>query len=119
MGEQRHAGVATRTGGHTDLQARLDDAERRLREVDERYALATSAALEGIYEWDLRAESLLLTERAKVFFALPEGDLTPAAWNSRIHPDDYPGYRADRLFAYFRLEGAADRVRAKAHDVTH
>lgn len=73
MGEQRHAGVATLPGGHADLQARLDDAERRLREVDERYALATSAALEGIYEWDLRAESLLLTERAKVFFALPGG----------------------------------------------
>jgi PAS domain S-box-containing protein len=104
MGEQRHAGVATRTGGHTDLQARLDDAERRLREVDERYALATSAALEGIYEWDLRAESLLLTERAKVFFALPEGDLTPAAWNSRIHPDDYPGYRAATIRHFKALE---------------
>jgi PAS domain S-box-containing protein len=75
-------------------QARLRQAERRLREVEERYALATSAALEGIYEWDLAAGRLFLTERAKEFFALAGEDLTPAAWNARIHADDYSGYRA-------------------------
>ena len=42
-------------------------AERRLREAEERYALATSAALEGIYEWDLEAGTLFLTEQAKTF----------------------------------------------------
>jgi len=84
----------TNTGKQTTLQARLQDAERRLREFEERYALATSAALEGIYEWDLEAGSLFLTERAKEFFALAGDDLTPAAWNERIHPDDYLGYRA-------------------------
>jgi len=85
--------MAPRTGQPT-LRARLEAAERRAREVEERYALATSAALEGIYEWDVGAGKLLLTERAKAFFALAGDDLTPAAWNARIHPDDYAGYRA-------------------------
>ena len=49
-------------------------AERRLREVEERYALATSAALEGIYEWNLDAGTLFLTEQAKAFFALAGDD---------------------------------------------
>ena len=85
--------TAPRTSRST-LQARLEVAERRAREVEERYALATSAALEGIYEWDVEAGKLLLTERAKAFFALAGDDLTPAAWNARIHPADYAGYRA-------------------------
>ena len=82
-------------------------AERRLREVEERYALATSAALEGIYEWDLEAGTLFLTERAKAFFALAGDDLTPAAWNARIHADDYPGYRA-AIIGHFK--GRAPRL---------
>ncbi len=65
-----------------------------LKRAEQRYALATSAAIEGIYEWDLETGSLYLTERAKSFFSLPSGELTPAAWNGRIHGDDYPGYRA-------------------------
>ena len=85
--------MAPRTG-QPALRARLAAAERRAREVEERYALATSAALEGIYEWDVDAGKLLLTERAKAFFALAADDLTPAAWNARIHPDDYADYRA-------------------------
>jgi PAS domain-containing protein len=94
MGAQRKGGEPTRSGEPVTLQVRLQQAEQSLRELEERYALATSAALEGIYERDLEAGRLLLTERAKDFFALVGDDLTPAAWNARIHADDYPGYRA-------------------------
>ncbi len=87
-------GKPTRPGKPATLRERLQQAERRLHEVEERYALSTSVALEGIYEWDLEAERLFLTDRAKEFFALFGDDLTPAAWNARIHADDYAGYRA-------------------------
>ena len=66
------------TGEVAALRARLESAERCLREAEERYALATSAALEGIYEWDLEAGRLFLTEQAKTFFSLAGDELTPA-----------------------------------------
>jgi len=75
------------------LRAELKRAERRLREVEKRYALAAAVSREGIYEWDLAKERFLLTDRAREIFALANGHLTPAAWNARIHPDDFPGYR--------------------------
>ena len=84
-----------------DLAAALAHAEARARDVEERYALATSAALEGIYEWIIDADRLVLSERAKTFFALAEDGLTPAAWNARIHVDDFPGYRS-AIVAHFK-----------------
>ena len=72
-----------------------------MREVEERYALATSAALDGIYEWDLLSGRLLLTQRAAEFFALPADELTPKAWNDCIHPDDFQSYR-DALVRHFK-----------------
>jgi PAS domain S-box-containing protein len=65
-----------------------------LKTSEERYALATSAAVEGIYEWNVQTGELFLSDRAKAFFAFPAEELTPAAWNRRIHGDDFPAYRA-------------------------
>jgi PAS domain S-box-containing protein len=68
---------------------------------EERYALATSAAAEGIYEWDIETETLFLTERAKTFFSIEGESLTPAAWNARVHREDFAGYRA-ALIEHFK-----------------
>lgn len=92
MRRRKGGGTPARPSESPTLRARLERAERCLREVEERYALATSAALEGIYEWDLQTGKLFLTDRAKAFFAFAGDDLTPAAWNARIHPEDYAGY---------------------------
>jgi two-component system, NtrC family, sensor kinase len=91
---QREGSEDPGAGDPAGLLARLVRAEARLHDVEERYALATSAALEGIYEWHIDAGRLILTEQAKRFFALADDRLTPAAWNARIHPDDFAGYRA-------------------------
>ena len=90
-----------RSGDPDGLASRLARAEARTRDVEERYALATSAALEGIYEWVIDAGQLVLSERARQFFALADDHLTPAAWNARIHPDDFAGYRA-AIVAHFK-----------------
>jgi PAS domain S-box-containing protein len=86
-------GRAIRMIGSTGDITALKRAEDALRKTEERYALATSAAVEGIYEWDVETGRLFLTERAKAFFLLPAEELTPAAWNSRIHGEDFAGYR--------------------------
>ncbi len=84
-------------GGFVSTYTDVTD-QRRTQEVlkksEERYALATSAATEGIYEWNLETATLFLTQRAKAFFSFPSEELTPAAWNARVHAEDYPGYRA-------------------------
>jgi PAS domain S-box-containing protein len=91
----------SRSGDPESLAARLARAEARARDVEERYALATSAALEGIYEWFIDPGLLVLSERARQCFALAGDKLTPAAWNARIHPEDFAGYRA-AIVAHFK-----------------
>jgi len=102
------SGRAVRMVGSTGDITELKRAEEALKQSEDRYALATRAATEGIYEWDLAANSLFLTDRAIEFFALPSSDwLTPKDWNARIHPDDFEGYRS-AVRTYFK--GAADQL---------
>jgi PAS domain S-box-containing protein len=93
-------GRAVRLVGSSGDITELKRAEQALKESEERYALATRAATEGIYEWDLETGRLFLSERGKQFFSIAGGALTPAAWNEHVHPDDFPGYRK-ALAAYF------------------
>ena len=73
-------------------------AEQALRESEERYALATQAATEGIYEWDVVTNTLYLSERAKEIFAFEAvDDPTAKVWNSRVHPDDFSLYQQARI----------------------
>ncbi len=99
---QRDArGRVVRMIGSTGDITELKRVELALAESRERYALATWAATEGIYEWNLVTGMLFLSDRAKAFFGVKGAKLTPAAWNARIHRDDFPGYRS-ALAAYFK-----------------
>jgi PAS domain S-box-containing protein len=101
MAVRDEAGRAVRMIGSIGDITELKERESDLEHSEQRYALATSAAVEGIYEWDVTSGALFLTDRAKEFFAFPEQVLTAAAWNSRIHRDDFKGYRA-ALVAHFK-----------------
>jgi PAS domain S-box-containing protein len=86
-------GRAVRMVGSTGDITALKRIEQALQESQERYALATQAATEGIYEWDLVAGSLYLSEHAKDFWAIEGDAFTLATWSQRIHRDDFDGYR--------------------------
>jgi PAS domain S-box-containing protein len=103
-------GRAVRMVGSTGDITELKRVEEALKASEERYALATRAATEGIYEWNLETGSLYLSDRAKVFFAVAGDALTPAAWNARVHGEDFQGYR-DAIAAFFK-----GRKRAFEHE---
>ena len=86
-------GRAIRMIGSTGDITELKRTEEALKRSDERYALATRAATEGIYEWIIDTGDLYLSDRAREFWGFPSGPLKSSDWNSHIHPEDYAGYR--------------------------
>jgi PAS domain S-box-containing protein len=101
IAERDARGRATRLVGSTGDITELKRAEQALLDAQERLALATQAASEGIYDWDVATGSLFLSERAKAYFAVEGRKLTPAAWNALVHKEDFAGYRA-AIAAFFR-----------------
>ena len=94
------SGRAVRMIGSTGDITRLKQAEEALRQSEERYAIVTKVATEGMYEWTIADGSLFVSEHTKAFF--PAGvPHTAAAWNSLIHPEDYSGYH-DALRDHFK-----------------
>jgi PAS domain S-box-containing protein len=85
----------------------LDRAQvqARLRESEERYALAIRGANDGIWDWNLRADRIHYSARWKEMLGYREEELgsRPAEWLERIHPDDLPDVR-ERIDAHVRGE---------------
>ncbi|KAA0583348.1 EAL domain-containing protein [Azospirillum sp. B21] len=59
----------------------------------DRYLLAEKAGSEGVWDWDLRSDTLYLSPRFKEFLGLPPGDPSretnrPNDWLSLVHPED-------------------------------
>ncbi|HSI32678.1 MAG TPA: EAL domain-containing protein [Tepidisphaeraceae bacterium] len=71
--------------------------EVRLRESEERYALAVRGANDGIWDWDLRAGTLYVSARwrAMAGCAGEPWDASPESWLARVHPDDRPRVREE------------------------
>lgn len=72
------------------------DAEERLRVSEERYALAARGANDGLWDWDLVADELHVSDRfrAIVGAALPE-PVPATAYLSRVHAEDRVRVDAD------------------------
>jgi diguanylate cyclase (GGDEF)-like protein/PAS domain S-box-containing protein len=84
-------------------------AEDKLRDSEERYALAVRGANDGLWDWDLVADRVFFSPRWKAMHGFAGGDVgdSPREWLDRIHPDDRPPFRR-HLDAH--LAGATDHL---------
>lgn len=64
--------------------------EKKLRESEERYALAARAANDGIWDWNLISGEVYYSPRWKTLLGLDEDleIISPGDWFDRVHPDD-------------------------------
>ncbi len=87
--------------------ARRREVEQALVESRERYALAAKAANDALWDWDLLANRMYLSERWYLMLGLdPEEALAdPETWFDRAHPQDRQPLR---LAVQDHLEGGQD-----------
>jgi PAS domain S-box-containing protein len=94
---------------HTDITERKR-VEEALRVSEERYALATRATRDALYDWDLEMDQVYYPTDFKTEYGLRDWDGSAAAWAERIHPDDQEDVRARFVAA---LKGEDERYSAE------
>lgn len=64
--------------------------ERKLRESEERYALAVRATNDGIWDWNLNSGKVYYSSRWKALLGLSEEKISYSLsdWLDRVHPED-------------------------------
>lgn len=74
----------------SDETRRREQTEDLVREGEERYALAVRGADDGMWEWNLRTESVYYSPRWKSMLGYAEQELGERMeeWRSRVHPQD-------------------------------
>ncbi len=82
-----HLGLAVDRGQQDEILRRAHGA---LRESEERYALAMQGGNEGLWDWNIQTDEVHVSPRLRALAGLEHGDfqITPALFQSRIHPDD-------------------------------
>jgi diguanylate cyclase (GGDEF)-like protein/PAS domain S-box-containing protein len=72
-------------------------AEERVRESEERYALAVDGANDGVWDWDLEQDRIYYSPRWKSMLGYSEDDIgsAPSDWFDRVHADDLDHLRKD------------------------
>jgi diguanylate cyclase (GGDEF)-like protein/PAS domain S-box-containing protein len=72
-----------------DISSRIQ-SEDRLRESEQRYALAAAGANDGLWDWDIETDQIYFSDRWKTMIGLdPHEDFSsPEDWFNLVHRDD-------------------------------
>ncbi|HEX9997281.1 MAG TPA: EAL domain-containing protein [Abditibacterium sp.] len=81
--------VVRLVGSAQDITENIE-AQRVLRESEQRYALAAQGANDGLWDWDLSSNQIYLSPRWKTMlgYAVDELGSHPDEWFSRVHEED-------------------------------
>jgi diguanylate cyclase (GGDEF)-like protein/PAS domain S-box-containing protein len=73
----------------------IEKITEKLRQSEERYALAAQGASDGLWDWDLISGKLYLSPRWKHILGYEDRDIVNSseAWFSLAHPDDIDGLK--------------------------
>lgn len=93
--------LATHRARALALARKMTDAFRR---SEERFELAIQGANDGLWDWDIEANTVYFSPRWKAMFGYAEDEVSDSlkAWRARIHPDEAERVK-EELKAY--LEG--------------
>jgi len=62
--------------------------------VETRLALVTETITEGIYDWQVAANTLWVSDRLKIILGISEVRSISESWADRVHPEDLARYKA-------------------------
>ncbi|MGZ3858777.1 MAG: PAS domain-containing protein [Flavisolibacter sp.] len=82
------SGKAVRVIGALEDRTEQKRTEEELRKSNERFLLASRAASDAIYEWDIVANELYWGEGLQTLFDFNPKEVTLLVWESLIHPDE-------------------------------
>lgn len=91
-----------------DITERLN-AERKIEEIAKRLELATSSAKLGIWDWDIKNNTMLWDDQMLALYGYTRETFPGAveAWKNRLHPDDRESAR-EAWQAVLRGDSALD-----------
>lgn len=92
-----HVTAAALNGLLAEEQNRRARLGESLRQTEERYALAVDGGNDGMWEWDLKSDTVFYSPRWKGMLGYAERELGEGIdeWHARIHPDDVERTLAD------------------------
>ena len=76
--------------GHIEVALYKHRIEKRLRESEERYSLATQGANDGLWDWNLESQEIYFSPRWWSMLGYGDGQIgcRPEDWFKRLHPGD-------------------------------
>lgn len=102
------------------LQVRIADADARLRESEERMALAFRASQDGIWDWNVEAGEVWYSDNWGEMLGYAPSELKPefSTWRDGLHPDDR-AWVEEAVGEVLRGERAYDMVFRLRHKDGH